>query len=77
MAVDHLIIAVAGTVAVALYGVGFVQIKRAFPDRANWLIAQILLTAVGATSVAGFPGLWPGHVDGGTRLRGPGWLRRG
>jgi hypothetical protein len=59
MPVEQVIIAVAGTVAVSLYAVALVQIKRAFPKQGNWLITQVVLTAVGATAAAASQGYGP------------------
>ena len=62
MSGDHLIIAVAGTLAVSLFGLAFVQIKRAFPTKGNSLIGQVVLHTIGATIasvIAGFePVMW-------------------
>ena len=59
MSGEHLIIAVAGTLAVSLYGLAFVQIKRAFPTRGNSLIGQVVLHTLGATIASAIAGSGP------------------
>ena len=50
------LVLIAGLLSVVLYTAGAVQIRRAFPDRAGWLIAQCALPAVGAVVGAAISG---------------------
>jgi hypothetical protein len=59
MSLEQVTVAAAGTVAVVLYGIGFVQVKRAFPKRGNWFITQAILTATGGIAGAAFQGYGP------------------
>ena len=59
MTVEQVTVAVAGVVAVSLSGIGFLQIKRAFPRRGNWMITQVALTWTGGTAVSAVRGHGP------------------
>jgi hypothetical protein len=50
--IEYVLAAACGLLAVGLYSIGFIQLKRAFPERANWLITQCFLAAVTASVLA-------------------------
>ena len=56
---DAVLVATFAVTAVTLYGIAFVQIRRALPERATELITEILLTAAGATTAAAVGGYGP------------------
>jgi hypothetical protein len=59
MSFEQVAAVAAGAVAVVLYAIGFIQVKRAFPKRGNWFITQAILTATGGIAGAALRGYGP------------------